>query len=84
MPEVKDPRRGRPNSLKVVARAIAGLWHGFIMVLRHLGRRPITEQYPEYKRLPAGAGPGPDHPHPGPGRRGALRGLLSLFRRSAR
>ena len=52
MPEVKDPMQGRPNSLQVVARATAGLWHGFMMVLRHLFRRPITEQYPEYKRSP--------------------------------
>jgi NADH-quinone oxidoreductase subunit I len=51
MPEVQDPGRGRPGSLKLVARAIAGLWHGFTMVLRHLGRRPVTEPYPEYKRF---------------------------------
>ncbi len=50
MPEVKDPGRGRPGSLKVAARAVAGLWHGLSMVFQHLFRRPITEQYPEYKR----------------------------------
>jgi NADH-quinone oxidoreductase subunit I len=35
-------------------RGITGLWDAFAIVLRHLGRRPITEPYPEYKRpLPA-------------------------------
>ena len=34
--------------------AIKGLAAGFFTTLRHLFRRPITEQYPEYKRtLPA-------------------------------
>ncbi len=51
MPEVKDPGRGQPNILKVVGRGVAGLWQGLMMVLRHLGRRPVTEQYPEYKRF---------------------------------
>jgi len=51
MPEVEDPGRGRPGLLKVVARGVAGLWQGLMMVLRHLGRRPVTEQYPEYKRI---------------------------------
>ncbi|MEJ2672023.1 MAG: NADH-quinone oxidoreductase subunit NuoI [Deltaproteobacteria bacterium] len=31
-------------------RAVVGLWNGFTIVLRHLFRRPVTEQYPEYKR----------------------------------
>jgi len=51
MPEVHDPRRDQPNLLKVVARGLAGLLGGLVMVLRHLGRRPVTEEYPEYKRL---------------------------------
>jgi NADH-quinone oxidoreductase subunit I len=51
MTEVKDPGRGQPHLLKVAARGVAGLWQGFMMVLRHLGRRPITEQYPDYKRI---------------------------------
>jgi NADH-quinone oxidoreductase subunit I len=51
MPEVKDPGGGRTDPLSVVLRGIAGLWHGLMMVLRHLGRRPITEQYPEYHRF---------------------------------
>jgi NADH-quinone oxidoreductase subunit I len=50
MAEVKDPLRGRPNILKVMARGLAGLVGGLFMVLRHLGRRPITEEYPDYKR----------------------------------
>lgn len=34
--------------------AVAGLAAGFAITLRHLGRRPITEEYPEVKRvLPA-------------------------------
>src|SRR5512141_3135968 len=51
MPEVKDPMRRHPHLLKVVARGVGGLWQGLMMVLRHLGRRPVTEQYPEYKRF---------------------------------
>ena len=51
MPEVQDPMRGRPHLLKVVVRGVAGLWDGLAMVLRHLGRRPITEEYPDYKRV---------------------------------
>jgi len=44
----------RRNWLQISGRAVAGLWDGFAMVLRHLGRRPVTEEYPEYKRpLPA-------------------------------
>lgn len=34
--------------------SLMGLMAGFAIVLRHLFRRPITEEYPEYKRpLPA-------------------------------
>jgi NADH-quinone oxidoreductase subunit I len=33
---------------------LSGLWMGFATTLKHLFRRPVTEQYPEYKRkLPA-------------------------------
>src|SRR5512136_3232225 len=33
---------------------LKGLIDGFVVVFRHLFRRPVTEQYPEYKRpLPA-------------------------------
>ena len=33
---------------------LRGLFDGFLLVLRHLFRRPVTEEYPEYKRaLPA-------------------------------
>jgi len=40
--------------LKIIARAVTGLWEAFTVVLRHLFRRPVTEEYPEYKRpLPA-------------------------------
>jgi NADH-quinone oxidoreductase subunit I len=38
------------NGIRITFRAVAGLFNGFFTVLRHLGRRPITEQYPEYKR----------------------------------
>jgi NADH-quinone oxidoreductase subunit I len=42
------------TTLKIIARAVVGLWEAFTMVLRHLFRRPVTEEYPEYKRpLPA-------------------------------
>ncbi len=51
MVEVKDPGRGRPGLLTVVVRGVVGLWDGLAMVLRHLGRRPVTEQYPDYKRF---------------------------------
>jgi NADH-quinone oxidoreductase subunit I len=33
-----------------VIRAVQGLYGGFAIVLRHLFRQPITEEYPEYKR----------------------------------
>ena len=37
-----------------VVESITGLVDGFAMSLRHLWQRPITEEYPEYKRpLPA-------------------------------
>jgi NADH-quinone oxidoreductase subunit I len=51
MTEVKDPGRGRLSPWSVALRGLAGLWGGLTMVLRHLGRRPVTEQYPEYKRF---------------------------------
>ena len=51
MTEVKDPGRGRLSPWSVALRGLAGLWGGLAMVLRHLGRRPVTEQYPDYKRL---------------------------------
>jgi NADH-quinone oxidoreductase subunit I len=38
------------NRIQLIFRGVAGLVSGFFIVLRHLGRRPITEQYPEYKR----------------------------------
>ena len=51
MTEVKDPGRGRLSPWSVALRGIDGLWGGLAMVLRHLGRRPVTEQYPDYKRF---------------------------------
>jgi NADH-quinone oxidoreductase subunit I len=40
--------------LKIWADVLPGLSQGFWTVLKHLFRKPITEQYPEYKRpLPA-------------------------------
>ncbi len=33
-----------------VIKGIKGLYDGFVLVLKHLFRRPITEEYPEYKR----------------------------------
>ncbi len=42
------------NYLMFTKNAVKGLAAGFLITLRHLLRRPITEQYPEYKRtLPA-------------------------------
>ena len=42
------------NPIKLTARAVTGLWEAFATVLRHLFRRPVTEEYPDYKRpLPA-------------------------------
>jgi NADH-quinone oxidoreductase subunit I len=44
----------RRNWLQISGRAVAGLLEAFVIVLRHLFRRPVTELYPEYKRvLPA-------------------------------
>lgn len=47
--KVDRPRRNL-NGLIITLRAIQGLWDGFTMVLRHLFRRAVTEEYPEYKR----------------------------------
>ncbi|MFA5111501.1 MAG: NADH-quinone oxidoreductase subunit NuoI [Desulfobaccales bacterium] len=42
------------NWLALSWRAVAGLWNGHMMVLRHLFRPAVTEEYPEYHRpLPA-------------------------------
>jgi NADH-quinone oxidoreductase subunit I len=42
------------NPIKMTARAVTGLCEAFATVLRHLFRRPVTEEYPDYKRpLPA-------------------------------
>ena len=38
------------NWMQVIGRAVIGLVDAFVVVLRHLFRRPVTEQYPEYKR----------------------------------
>jgi len=38
------------NWLTIFWAAVVGLAQGFAMTLRHLFRRPITEEYPEYKR----------------------------------
>jgi NADH-quinone oxidoreductase subunit I len=35
---------------RITGRALAGLGEAFAEVLRHLFRRPVTEEYPEYKR----------------------------------
>ena len=44
------------NLLKSGLQILKGLGSGFAVTFRHLFRRPITEQYPEYKRpLPARA-----------------------------
>ena len=44
----------RRNWLQISGRAVAGLTDAFAIVFRHLFRRPVTEEYPEYKRvLPA-------------------------------
>jgi len=49
--EIKtDQRRKTPGWLSLTGRALAGLWEAFGGVLRHLGRRPVTEEYPDYKR----------------------------------
>ena len=40
----------RRSWLQQSGRGVAGLFDAFVIVLRHLGRRPVTEEYPEYKR----------------------------------
>jgi NADH-quinone oxidoreductase subunit I len=41
----------RPNWLQISGRAVSGLVDALVIVLRHLFRRPVTEEYPEFKRL---------------------------------
>jgi len=41
----------RRNWLQISGRAVAGLTDAFAIVFRHLFRRPVTEEYPEYKRV---------------------------------
>jgi NADH-quinone oxidoreductase subunit I len=49
--KLNNPLRPVPNS---GWDALMALIRGFATTIRHLGRKPITEQYPEYKRpLPA-------------------------------
>ena len=36
--------------VKVVFDSVSGLAQGFAVTLRHLFRKPVTEEYPEYKR----------------------------------
>ncbi len=44
----------RPDWLTFSWEALKGIWAGHLMVLRHLFRPKVTEEYPEYKRpLPA-------------------------------
>jgi NADH-quinone oxidoreductase subunit I len=44
----------KPHWLQIIGRAVAGITEALAIVFRHLGRRPATEEYPEYKRvLPA-------------------------------
>jgi NADH-quinone oxidoreductase subunit I len=44
----------RRNWFQISGRAVAGLADAFVIVIRHLIRRPVTEEYPEFKRvLPA-------------------------------
>ena len=38
------------EGVKVVADAVSGLADSYLVTLKHLFRKPITEQYPEYKR----------------------------------
>src|SRR4030042_464162 len=45
---------GGRNWLQITVEGVIGLAQGFAVVVRHLFRKPITEEYPEYKRpLPA-------------------------------
>ncbi len=41
---------GNRNWIQLSGRAVVGLMDAFVIVLRHLFRRPVTEEYPEYKR----------------------------------
>ena len=41
---------GKHNWIRTSSRAVVGLMDAFAIVLRHLFRRPVTEEYPEYKR----------------------------------
>src|SRR4030042_29706 len=41
----------RRNWLQISGRAVAGLRDAFAIVFRHLFRRPVTEEYPEFKRV---------------------------------
>ncbi len=42
------------NFIRLTVEGVKALAHGFSTTLRHLFRKPITEQYPEFKRaLPA-------------------------------
>jgi NADH-quinone oxidoreductase subunit I len=44
----------KPNVLKTALEAFKGLADSFAVTLKHLFRKPITEEYPEFKRqLPA-------------------------------
>jgi NADH-quinone oxidoreductase subunit I len=45
---------GSSRGLRIWADVLPGLTRGFWTVFKHLFRKPVTEQYPEYKRpLPA-------------------------------
>ena len=53
--DVSD-RAPRRSWLNAVGEGLKALGTGFFTTFRHLFRRPITEQYPEYKRpLPGNA-----------------------------
>jgi len=41
----------KENFLTIFTRAVTGLMDTFVLVLRHLFRKPITEEYPEFKRV---------------------------------
>ncbi len=54
MVETRDYIHLEPPSRSSGWEALKALVQGFAVTLRHLGRRPITESYPEFKRtLPA-------------------------------
>jgi NADH-quinone oxidoreductase subunit I len=40
----------RPKALKTASEALKGLASSYAITLRHLFRRPLTEEYPEFKR----------------------------------